>query len=102
MIDYALLIVLSVGVLEPRMARGQPTRHEIEYKLTFKDGHWRIHDIIVNGVGLVEEYRSQFSKIIAQDGFPDLVRRMRKRVGDNETAAAGEPAAISRQGMKQP
>jgi phospholipid transport system substrate-binding protein len=94
-------VVPSV-VTTASMGGGQPTRHEVEYKLTFKDGHWRINDVVVNGVGLVEEYRSQFAKIIAQDTFAGLLRRMRKKLGESEVSA-GEPAPpINRQGMKQP
>jgi ABC-type transporter MlaC component len=34
---------------------------------------------VTDGVGLVENYRAQFNKIIARDGFAGLMDRMRKK-----------------------
>jgi ABC-type transporter MlaC component len=35
--------------------------------------------VVTDGVGLVENYRAQFNKIIARDGFGGLMDRMRKK-----------------------
>jgi phospholipid transport system substrate-binding protein len=43
-----------------------------------KDG-WRAFDLITDGVGLVENYRAQFNKIMAKEGFDGLLARMRKK-----------------------
>jgi phospholipid transport system substrate-binding protein len=79
------------------------TRHQVAYKMTFKEGHWRIYDIVVDGVSLVDEYHAQFSRIIARDGFPGVMRRMRRKLGDGQLATgAGLPDPMgerARQGM---
>jgi phospholipid transport system substrate-binding protein len=61
---------------------GGSTRHPVQYRLSLKAGRWRIYDIIVNDVSLVEGYHAQFTKIIAHDSFDGLLRRMRKKVGE--------------------
>jgi phospholipid transport system substrate-binding protein len=77
-IDDAEALVSSVVTTA---ARRGPTRHPVEYRLCLKGGRWRIYDIIVNDVSLVEGYRAQFVKIIAHDSFDGLLRRMRKKLG---------------------
>lgn len=41
----------------------------MDYRLFMKEGRWHAYDIIVDGVSLVKNYRSQFQKII-RDEFP--------------------------------
>jgi phospholipid transport system substrate-binding protein len=76
-------VVSSVVTIAAR--HGASTRHPVEYRLSLKGGRWRIYDIIVNDVSLVEGYHAQFTKIIAHDSFDGLLRRMRKKVGETAT-----------------
>jgi phospholipid transport system substrate-binding protein len=59
--------------------RGRPRAIEIDYQLTRDGQAWRAFDVVTDGVGLVENYRAQFNKIIARDGFGGLMDRMRKK-----------------------
>lgn len=72
----------KVSSLVTSYATGRPSRRTVDYKLCFKNGHWRVYDIIVENVSLVEDYREQFARIIAQDGFDGLIKRMRKKLGE--------------------
>jgi len=59
--------------------KGRPYTVSVDYKLR-KDGKdWRAFDVITDQVGLVENYRAQFRKIIGRDGFEGLLKRMRKK-----------------------
>ncbi len=79
----------EVSYLEERMANGfaevqtrlRSTKVEIgmDYRLHQKSGRWFAYDIIVDGVGLVRNYRSQFAKIIHEDSYQELVHRLRER-----------------------
>lgn len=59
--------------------RGRPRTIEIDYLLARDGASWRAFDVITDGVGLVENYRAQFNKIIERDGFAGLLDRMRKK-----------------------
>jgi phospholipid transport system substrate-binding protein len=61
---------------------GRPSKRAVAYKLCFRNNRWRLYDVIVEGVSMVEDYRDQFSRIIAQDSFDGLLKRMRKKLGD--------------------
>ena len=64
----------------------------MDYRLTGKQGTWYAHDVIVDGVSLVMNYRSQFTKIIAESSFQELLRRLRN--GPNRTSASRNPDHI--------
>jgi phospholipid transport system substrate-binding protein len=57
----------------------------MDYRLFSKEGRWHAYDIIVDGVSLVKNYRSQFDKIIRTSSYQELVRRLRERtVGEDK------------------
>lgn len=58
---------------------GHPYVVEVDYVLTNDGGHWRAFDVVTDGVGLVDNYRAQFNKIIARDGVDGLIDRMQKK-----------------------
>jgi len=59
--------------------KGRPYTVAVDYVLRKDGAGWRAFDVATDGVGLVENYRAQFNKIIAKDGFAGLLDRMRKK-----------------------
>ena len=59
----------------------------VDYKLINGDGVWKIYDFVIEGVSMVRNYRSQFSKIIRKDSYEALVRRLTDKVNDLESDA---------------
>jgi phospholipid transport system substrate-binding protein len=58
----------------------------IEYRLHKADGRWRIYDVLVEGISLVNNYRSQFNRIITSSSYEALVEKMRSRQGNELTS----------------
>jgi phospholipid transport system substrate-binding protein len=52
---------------------------EIEYKMQKGRGTWGIVDMVTDGVSLVSNYRSQFNKIITEDGWDTLMKKMKDK-----------------------
>ena len=52
----------------------------IFYRLTNKGGQWKVYDLIIEGVSLVKNYRTQFREIIAKDSPEKLLEIMRDKV----------------------
>jgi phospholipid transport system substrate-binding protein len=67
--DHALVDAIVVGSQTGRIA--------IQYRLHHKDGSWRAYDVVIEGVGLVDNYRGQFSSILANNSFSDLLNRLK-------------------------
>lgn len=59
--------------------RGRAYTIKVEYVLELDGKAWRCFDVMTDGVGLVENYRAQFNKIIARDGFDGLIAKMKKK-----------------------
>ena len=53
----------------------------IFYRLTDKSGQWKVYDLIIEGVSLVKNYRTQFREIIAKDSPEKLMQILRDKVG---------------------
>jgi phospholipid transport system substrate-binding protein len=55
------------------------TEIPMDYRLLHKDNDWRVYDVVVDGVSLVNNYRGQFSKILHTSSYPGLVDQLRKK-----------------------
>lgn len=53
----------------------------IYYRMILQDGAWRVYDVVVEGVSLINNYRSQFKEILANKSPEALLETMRKKVG---------------------
>ena len=60
----------------------------VEYRLLRKPGDWKVYDIVIEGISLVNNYRTQFNTIITKDSYAGLVKQMRlKRDQENAGSA---------------
>jgi len=55
------------------------TEIPLDYRLLFKASVWRVYDVVVDGVSLVNNYRGQFTKILRSGTFADLLDQLRKK-----------------------
>jgi phospholipid transport system substrate-binding protein len=53
----------------------------IAYRVVLQDGRWRIYDVVIEGISLVNNYRSQFAGILQNSSFDELVKKLRATVG---------------------
>jgi len=52
----------------------------IFYKVIQKDGIWKVYDVVVENVSLVQNYRSQFNSILAKNTSDQLLEILRNKV----------------------
>ena len=50
------------------------------YRLTDKSGSWKVYDVIIEGVSMVKNYRTQFREILAKDSPDKLLEILRNKV----------------------
>jgi phospholipid transport system substrate-binding protein len=53
--------------------------YSVVYRLHKIDGTWRIYDVVAENISLVNNYRSQFSRVIARSSFEELLKMMKDR-----------------------
>lgn len=58
----------------------------VDYTLGKKGEDWKVYDIVIEGVSLVTNYRSQFAQEIRQNGLDSLT----KKLADKNKAATGK------------
>jgi phospholipid transport system substrate-binding protein len=54
----------------------------IDYRVALTDGAWKVYDVVVEGISLVSNYRAQFEAILSKDSPDELLKLMRKKVGE--------------------
>ncbi|HEC16597.1 MAG TPA: ABC transporter substrate-binding protein [Sedimenticola sp.] len=51
----------------------------INYRLYLNGEHWKVFDVIIDGISLVSNYRSSFSNQIRRKGLDSLIARLKKK-----------------------
>lgn len=58
--------------------------YSIDYKLLRTNGDWRIYDVVVENISLVNNYRSQFNRVIANSSYETLIKRINQKLKELE------------------
>ena len=53
----------------------------VNYRLIPKGSDWKVYDVTIEGVSLINNYRSQFREILANKSPDALIEHLRKKVG---------------------
>ena len=53
---------------------------QIQYRLHRDVGEWKVYDVVVEGISIVENYRSQFASILTNESFDSLLDRVRQKI----------------------
>lgn len=61
--------------------------YSIYYKAHLVSNEWKVYDVIAENISLVNNYRSQFNRVIANSSYEELIRRLR----DKAAFAAPKP-----------
>jgi phospholipid transport system substrate-binding protein len=64
-------VTVKTEILQPG---GQPVA--VDYALEKSGDNWKVYDIVIEGVSLVTNYRSQFSNEIKQSGMDGLIQKL--------------------------
>ena len=77
--------------VKTRIVGGQFDGAEIAYRLRKRKDRWRIIDVVIEGVSLVSNYRSQFAEVLNGGTIDDLLAKMRDKnfTIDEEKTEAG-------------
>jgi phospholipid transport system substrate-binding protein len=53
--------------------------YSIYYKAHLISNEWKIYDVVAENISLVNNYRSQFNRVISQSSYEELVRRLKDK-----------------------
>ncbi|WP_425570329.1 MlaC/ttg2D family ABC transporter substrate-binding protein [Pigmentiphaga soli] len=66
-------------VVRTMVSDGQREPVQVDYRLEKTPNGWKIYDLNVLGVWFIQNYRNQFSSIVARDGVEGLIRALSDR-----------------------
>ncbi len=64
--------------------KGKSTSATIDYRMIQNGDSWMVYDVITDELSLVRNYRSQFQRLIASNGYDGLITRMKNKLAEEK------------------
>ena len=62
----------------------QKIEHPVEYRLQkAPSGEWQVYDVVIEGISLVKNYRTQFDEVINRSSFEGLLSDLKSKIASN-------------------
>jgi phospholipid transport system substrate-binding protein len=74
--DYALV--------KTRVLNYRNTNIQLDYRLKLINDQWKVYDVVVEGVSLVDNYRGQFNSILTGKSFDSFLSQLREKVAEQK------------------
>jgi len=65
--------------VKSRVVTAKRDEYSLDYRLLKEGSRWMVYDVVIEGVSLVSNYRSQFNKIILNQGYGELVKKLKSK-----------------------
>jgi phospholipid transport system substrate-binding protein len=61
----------------------------VDYRMHQSNGRWAVYDVSIQGVSLVNNYRTQFNRVVTTESYESLLQRLR----DKDATPAASPSS---------
>jgi phospholipid transport system substrate-binding protein len=72
----------DIATVKTRIMTKSGSEVPIDYKMLRKGDRWLVYDVVIEGVSLISNYRTQFNKIIQTSSYPELVKKLKTKQGE--------------------
>lgn len=62
-----------------KIVTGKGEEYSINYKAHLVSNEWKVYDVVAENISLVNNYRSQFHRVISHSSYEELLRRLRDK-----------------------
>ncbi len=66
--------------VDTKVSAGHGDQIPVIYMLKRTDGGWKVYDLIIDNVSIVNNYRAQFDRVISHSSYKELVKRIKQRI----------------------
>jgi phospholipid transport system substrate-binding protein len=73
----------SEAVVETTVSHPKEGQVAIEYQLHQARERWTVHDVLLDGVSLVTNVRTQMQQVISKESYQGLLKRMREKLTES-------------------
>jgi phospholipid transport system substrate-binding protein len=85
----------DMAVVRTKLMNKQGTETGVNYKMLRREDRWKVYDVEIEGVSLVANYRTQFNNVLRRSSYPEMMRALRAKFGneqpETEAAAMASP-----------
>ena len=67
------------ATVQTKIITNKGTEISVNYNMSNNPGGWKIYDVIIEGVSLVNNYRSQFNNILIKSSYKELVQKIKEK-----------------------
>ncbi|MFQ5541859.1 MAG: phospholipid-binding protein MlaC [Candidatus Binatia bacterium] len=54
----------------------------VNYKTHIVDGEWKIYDVVIENISMVNNYRSQFKRVLSKSSYEELVQKINNKLSE--------------------
>lgn len=69
-----------IATVNTLIVTGKGQEIPLNYRMMKQKAEWRVYDVVIEEISLVNNYRSQFGGILQKSSFQDLLARLREMV----------------------
>jgi phospholipid transport system substrate-binding protein len=69
----------DLATVETRLEDAKGQEYSLDYRLHNVNGDWKVYDVIIENISLVNNYRAQFNRVLARSSWADLLKRMKEQ-----------------------
>jgi phospholipid transport system substrate-binding protein len=67
------------AVVQTLLRSPQGATYTIDYRLHLTEKEWKVYDVVIENVSIVNNYRSQFARVINRSSYEGLIRAMKEK-----------------------
>jgi phospholipid transport system substrate-binding protein len=67
----------SDAEVDTKLVDNKGQEFSVNYRLHNVNGDWKVYDVVIEDISLVNNYRAQFSRVLASSSYQELVHRMK-------------------------
>ena len=71
-------LILPYAELHTKIVTTKGEQYDVEFRASKHLDDWRIYDIVIEGVSLIDTYRSQFADMLSKYSFSEMMERLKK------------------------
>lgn len=72
--------------VETKLVSKKGEQIAVNYKLQNGGGDWKVYDVVIENISLVNNFRSQFNRILANASFAELLQKLESKSVDIKAA----------------
>jgi phospholipid transport system substrate-binding protein len=66
--------------VQTQIVRPAGDKIPVYYRMVSTDKGWQVYDVVIEGVSLIKNYRSQFEEILADHAFVDFLKKIEEKI----------------------